>query len=102
MSYHIKITRVENCTLWEVYERKSANRGEYVEGELLAWGDETEILSRRGDANSWDTRRRTPKVFLTIDGAKELALRAVPSGAEYILTVDTPHGVKFSGPFVRT
>lgn len=93
MIYHVKVTRVERCTLWEVYNRESR--------ELLAWGDETEILQRRGDANSWETHRRTPKSFLTIDGAKELALRAVPSGAEYILTIDTPKGVRFSGPFVK-
>jgi len=94
MTYHVKVTRVRNCTLWEVYNRESR--------ELLAWGDETEILVRSGDANSWKTRRRTSKDHsLTIDGAKELALRAVPSGAEYIVTIDTPRGEKFSGPFIR-
>jgi hypothetical protein len=92
-TYHVKVTRVERYTLWEVYDRESR--------ELLCWGDETEVLERRGDANSWQTRRRTPKTFLTIDGAKELALRAVPSGAEYILTIDTPGGIKFTGPFVK-
>jgi len=38
MSYHVKVTRVERCTMWEVYDRKSAGRGEYVDGELIAWG----------------------------------------------------------------
>ncbi|SRR6266404_5556341 len=101
MTYHVKVTRVERCTMWEVYDRESR--------ELLAWGDETEVLSRRGDANSWETRRREwwgasqvgGRSFLTIAGAKEIALRAVPSGAEYILTIDTPKGVEFTGPFVK-
>jgi hypothetical protein len=80
MTYHVKITRVERCTQWEVYDRD--------ERELLAWGDERQL--------------GTPNLFLTIAGAKELALRSVPSGAEYILTIDTPKGVKFSGPFVKS
>jgi hypothetical protein len=59
MIYHVKVTRVARCTLWEVYNRESR--------ELLAWGDETEVLERRGDAGSWRTRRRT-STFLTEKG----------------------------------
>ncbi len=79
MIYHVKVTRVARSTQWEVYDRDKR--------ELLAWGDERHQLA--------------PNLFLTIAGAKELALRAVPSGSEYIVTIDTPKGVKFSGPFVK-
>lgn len=38
---------------------------------------------------------------MSLDGAKAVALSYVPNGEQYTLEIDTPQGVRFSGPFVR-